>query len=77
MLDGGCHVDAKSVTTIPRAQKTGRFTVVTRAHVTTLDVDANGRVSAVRYVTDGEVWGRRNRPDARAGSPLLRMINAW
>jgi len=56
---GGCHVDAKngtSVTTIPRAQKTGRFTVVTRAHVTTLDVDAKGRVSAVRYVTDGEEY---------------------
>jgi gluconate 2-dehydrogenase alpha chain len=54
---GGCHVDAKNgtnVTTIPRAQKTGRFSVVTRAHVTTIDVDARGRVSAVRYVTDGE-----------------------
>jgi gluconate 2-dehydrogenase alpha chain len=54
---GGCHVDAKNgtnVTTIPRAQKTGRFSVVTRAHVTTIDVDAKGRVSAVRYLTDGE-----------------------
>jgi gluconate 2-dehydrogenase alpha chain len=56
---GGCHVDAKNgtnVTTIPRAQKTGRFSVVTRAHVTTMDVDAKGRVSAVRYVTDGEEY---------------------
>jgi gluconate 2-dehydrogenase alpha chain len=54
---GGCHVDAKNgtaTTTIPRAQATGRFAVVTRAHVTTIDVDAKGRVSAVRYVTDGE-----------------------
>ncbi len=54
---GGCHVDAKNgtnVTTIPRGQKTGRFSVVTRAHVTGVDVDARGRASAVRYVTDGE-----------------------
>jgi gluconate 2-dehydrogenase alpha chain len=54
---GGCHVDAKNgtnVTTIPRAQKTGRFSVVTRAHVTGVDVDARGRASGVRYVTDGE-----------------------
>jgi gluconate 2-dehydrogenase alpha chain len=54
---GGCHVDAKNgtnVTTIPRAEKTGRFRVVTRAHVTTIDVDARGRVSGVRYVTDGQ-----------------------
>ncbi|MEZ5286097.1 MAG: GMC family oxidoreductase [Vicinamibacterales bacterium] len=54
---GGCHVDAKNsthLTTIPRAMETKRFTVVTRAHVVGLDVDAGGRVSAVRYVTDGE-----------------------
>lgn len=53
---GGCHVDAKNspnVTTIPRAQKTGRLEVVTRAHVTRIDVDATGRVSGVTYVTDG------------------------
>jgi len=53
---GGCHVDAKNstmVTTIPRAQATGRFKVVTRAHVTTFDVDANGRLTGVQYVTDG------------------------
>jgi gluconate 2-dehydrogenase alpha chain len=54
---GGCHVDAKNgtnVTTIPRAEKTGRFRVVTRAHVTTIDMDARGRAAAVRYVTDGQ-----------------------
>lgn len=54
---GGCHVDAKNgtnVTTIPRAESTGRFRVVTRAHVTTIDVDARGRVTAVRYLTDGQ-----------------------
>ncbi len=53
---GGCHVDAKNstaVTTIPRAQATARLKVVTRAHVTTLEVDRAGRVSGVNYVTDG------------------------
>jgi gluconate 2-dehydrogenase alpha chain len=53
---GGCHVDAKnspSVTTIPRAQKTGKLHVVTRAHVTRIEVDGNGRATGVTYVTDG------------------------
>lgn len=53
---GGCHVDAKNstaVTTIPRAQATGHFKVVTRAHVTTIDVDGDGRATGVTYVTDG------------------------
>jgi gluconate 2-dehydrogenase alpha chain len=53
---GGCHVDAKNsphVTTIPRAQATGRLKVVTRAHVTTIEVDADGRATGVNYLTDG------------------------
>src|SRR5437870_13617364 len=53
---GGCHVDAKNsphVTTIPRAQATGRREVVTRAHVTAIEVDNQGRASGVTYVTDG------------------------
>ena len=53
---GGCHVDAKNathVTTIPRAVETGRLKVVTRAHVTTLETDREGRVTGVSYVTDG------------------------
>jgi gluconate 2-dehydrogenase alpha chain len=53
---GGCHVDAKNspaVTTIPKAQKTGHLKVVTRAHVTTIEVNASGRVSGLNYVTDG------------------------
>src|SRR4029453_17081228 len=53
---GGCHVHAKSstaVTTIPRAQATGHLKVVERAHVTSLDVDANGQMTGVTYVTDG------------------------
>ncbi len=61
---GGCHVDAKNgtaVTTIPRAEQTGRFRVVTRAHVTAIDVDARGRVAAVRYVTDGQEFAQPAR----------------
>ncbi|HZR23012.1 MAG TPA: GMC family oxidoreductase [Vicinamibacterales bacterium] len=53
---GGCHVDAKNstmVTTIPRAQATGRLKVVTRAHVTRIEVDANGLATGVTYLTDG------------------------
>jgi gluconate 2-dehydrogenase alpha chain len=56
---GGCHVDAKNgphLTTIPRAQETGRLKVVTRAHVTSIDTDANGRVTGVTYVTDGQEY---------------------
>ena len=54
---GGCHVDAKNgphLTTIPRAQETGHLKVVTRAHVTSIEADANGRVTGVTYVTDGQ-----------------------
>ncbi len=54
---GGCHVDAKNspnVTTIPRAQKTGKLKVVTVAHVTKIEVDGNGKVTGVTYVTGKE-----------------------
>jgi gluconate 2-dehydrogenase alpha chain len=54
---GGCHVDAKNspnVTTIPRAEKTGRLKVVTRAHVTKIECDDTGKVTGVTYVTDKE-----------------------
>lgn len=53
---GGCHVDAKNstaVTTIPRAQATGRLTVVAGAHVTSIDVDARGRAAGVTYLREG------------------------
>ncbi len=53
---GGCHVKAKgstAVTTIPKAQATGRLEVVTQAVVTTLEADKNGRVSGVNYVKGG------------------------
>ena len=41
------------MTTIPKAQETGRLEVVTEATVTTIEVDANGRVSGVNYVKGG------------------------
>jgi gluconate 2-dehydrogenase alpha chain len=53
---GGCHVKAKgstAVTTIPKAQQTGRLDVVTQATTTAINVDANGRVSGVTYLKDG------------------------
>jgi gluconate 2-dehydrogenase alpha chain len=53
---GGCHVRAKgstAVTTIPKAQETGRLEVVTQAITTAIDVDADGRVSGVKYLKDG------------------------
>ena len=53
---GGCHIDAKAstaVTTIPRAQATGKLKVVTRATAMTIEVDNDGRATGVTYVTDG------------------------
>jgi gluconate 2-dehydrogenase alpha chain len=53
---GGCHINAKgstAVTTIPKAQATKRLTVVTEAHVTTIEVGTNGRASGVTYVKAG------------------------
>jgi gluconate 2-dehydrogenase alpha chain len=56
---GGCHVSAKSstaVSTIPKAEATGRLKVVTGAHVTTLEADGEGRVTGVNYIKDGQAW---------------------
>jgi len=53
---GGCHINAKgstAVTTIPKAQATKRLSVVTEAHVTTIEVGPNGRVSGVNYIQGG------------------------
>jgi len=53
---GGCHVDAKNstmVSTIPKAVATSNLKVVTRAHVTTIEVDGQGRVAGVNYLVDG------------------------
>ena len=56
---GGCPVNAKSstnVTTIPKALETKRLTIVTRAQVTRIEVDAKGRASGVTYLRDGETY---------------------
>jgi gluconate 2-dehydrogenase alpha chain len=56
---GGCHVEAKNstaVSTIPRAQRTGKLDVVTGAHVTKVNVDRDGRASGVEYLKDGETY---------------------
>ena len=57
---GGCHIQAKNstaVSTIPRAQKTGRLKVVDQAHVTTIAVDERtGRVSGVNYLKGGQEY---------------------
>jgi gluconate 2-dehydrogenase alpha chain len=53
---GGCHINAKgstAVTTIPKAQATKHLSVVSEAHVTTIEVGANGRVSGVNYIKAG------------------------
>lgn len=54
---GGCHVGAKSstaVSTIPKAQATGRLNVVTEAHVTEISVNGDSAVNGVTYLKDGE-----------------------
>jgi len=56
---GGCHVNAKSstaVSTIPKAQATGNFSVVTQAHVTAIEVDGDGRANGVTYLKDGQEY---------------------
>lgn len=50
---GGCHVEAKNstaVTTIPKALESGRLKVVTRARVTRIVVNDEGRATGVAYV---------------------------
>ena len=56
---GGCHVSAKNstaVSTIPRAEASGKLQIVTSAHVTRIDVDRDGRASGVQYLKDGETY---------------------
>ena len=56
---GGCHLDAKNstaVSTIPRAQETGRLEIVTHAHVRRVEVDGNGRATGVSYIREGETY---------------------
>lgn len=54
---GGCPVDAKNathLTTIPRAQETGNFRLVTGAHARRIETDGTGRVTGVTYRHGGQ-----------------------
>jgi gluconate 2-dehydrogenase alpha chain len=56
---GGCPLDAKNsphLTTIPKGLATGNLQVVTRAHVTTIEVDAQGRATGVNYVVGSQEY---------------------
>jgi gluconate 2-dehydrogenase alpha chain len=57
---GGCPINAKNstaVSTIPKAQATGRLKIVTQAIVTNVVVDQRtGRVSGVTYVKGGQEY---------------------
>jgi gluconate 2-dehydrogenase alpha chain len=56
-MAAGCHVEAKSspaVSTIPKAQKTGKLDLVTDAIVTRVDVDKDGRATGVTFIKDGQ-----------------------
>ena len=57
---GGCHIQAKNstaVSTIPRAQKTGRLNVVDQAHVLRIAVDErSGLVSGVYHIKGGQEY---------------------
>jgi gluconate 2-dehydrogenase alpha chain len=56
---GGCPLDAKNsphLTTIPKGLATGNLRVVTRAHVTTIEVDAQGRATGVNYVVGSQEY---------------------
>src|SRR5260370_26903269 len=52
---GGCHANAKgstAVTTLPKAQKTGRLAVVTEAHVPDVNACPDRRVSGATSLND-------------------------
>jgi len=54
--------NSTAVSTIPRAEATGKLQVVTSAHVTRIDVGRRRRASGVQYSKDGETYiqtGRR------------------
>jgi len=79
---GGCPLDAKNsphLTTIPRALETGNLRVVTRAHVTSIEVDANGRVTGVNYVTGNDEYFQPARAVLVAGytyeNPRLLLLS--
>jgi gluconate 2-dehydrogenase alpha chain len=67
---GGCPLDAKNsphLTTIPKAVATGNLRVVTRAHVTTIEVDGQGRATGVNYVVGTQEYFQPARVVLLAG----------
>jgi gluconate 2-dehydrogenase alpha chain len=67
---GGCPIDAKNsphLTTIPKGLATGNLRVVTRAHVTTIAVDAQGRATGVNYVVGSQEFFQPARVVLLAG----------
>jgi gluconate 2-dehydrogenase alpha chain len=55
----GCHVNAKAatnVTTIPAARKHKNFSLLTRARVTKILVDKNGKANGVEFVRNGQTF---------------------
>jgi gluconate 2-dehydrogenase alpha chain len=67
---GGCPIDAKNsphLTTIPKGLATGNLRVITRAHVTTIAVDAQGRATGVNYVVGSQEFFQPARVVLLAG----------
>lgn len=56
---GGCHVRAKNSTcfsTIPEAMRTRNLSITDRAQVTRIVADANGKVTGVQYIRNGQEY---------------------
>ncbi len=56
---GGCHISAKNstaVTTIPEALKTKNLAIFDKAHVRRIVAGANGSVTGVEYLKDGQEY---------------------
>jgi len=56
---GGCHISAKNstaVTTIPTAQKTKNLTIFDKAQVTRIVNGADGKVTGVLYLREGQEY---------------------
>jgi gluconate 2-dehydrogenase alpha chain len=56
---GGCHINAKNstaVTTIPAALKTKNLSIADKSQVTRIVADANGRISGVEYIREGQQY---------------------
>ena len=67
---GGCHISAKNstaVTTIPEAQKTRNLTIFDKAQVTRIVSGADGKVTGVSYLREGQEYFQPARVVLLAG----------